>query len=105
MKLYTGSLNVAVTLNDRLVHAPTADVKLTVGAHVSFMIVYVFELTGHHQVSDIFIITLVIHSAGTNHVDKFDPLGIRVDPLSFDTITVIGDGPHELVMLHVMLDA
>jgi hypothetical protein len=39
MKLYTGSLNVAVTVNVVFVYAPTADVKLTVGTHVSFIIV------------------------------------------------------------------
>jgi len=39
MKLYIVSLNAAVTVNVVFVYPPTADAKLTVGIHVSFIIV------------------------------------------------------------------
>ena len=104
-KLYTVLLKSAVTVNDQFVYAGTVDDNITVGAHVSFIIVYVFELIGHPQVSDIFIITLVVHSAGMNHVERFAPILVHVDPLSFDIATVIGDGPHEFTILHVTLPA
>jgi hypothetical protein len=104
-KLNTVSLNVAVTLNVVLVHAATADVNTTVGTHVSFIIIYVFHVIGHPHVSHILIRTLVVHSAGINQVERFDPIPVRVTPLSFDIATVIGDGHHELVILHVMLHA
>ena len=105
MKLNTVSLKVAVTLNVVLVHAPTADVNTTVGTHVSFIMIYVFHVIGHPHVSDILISTLVVPSAGINQVERFAPILFRVDQLSFDIAIVIGDGPHELVMLQVILHA
>jgi hypothetical protein len=60
---------------------------------------------GHHQVSDILIITLVVHSAGVNHVDRFDHIPVHVAPLFFDISTILGDGHHESVILQVMLPA
>jgi hypothetical protein len=104
-KFNTVSLKFAVTLNVVLVHAATADVNTTVGTHVSFIIIYVFHVIGHPHVSDILISTFVVHSAGTNQVERFDPIPVRVTPLSFDIATMIGDGHHELVILHVMLHA
>ena len=104
-KLYTVLLKSAVTVNDQLTYAGAVELNITVGTHVSFIIVYVFELIGHPHISDILIITLVVHSAGTNHVKRFAPILVRVDPLSFDIAAVIGDGPHELVILHVILPA
>ena len=45
MKLYTGSVNVPVTLNVVLVHAPTADDKVTPGAVVSILM----SLLNHNE--------------------------------------------------------
>jgi hypothetical protein len=44
------------------------------GKDISFLIVYGFEVTGHHQVSVILICTLVVHSGGVNENVLLDQL-------------------------------
>ena len=76
------------------------------GAVTSFLIIYVLLLVGPPQVSLILIITLVTHSAGVNHVDKFVPFATHVlPPFTENATAVFGDGVAVFVHVHSIAHA
>jgi metal-dependent HD superfamily phosphatase/phosphodiesterase len=77
--------------------------KLNVGAVVSLCICHVFELVVHHT-SPILICTVIVHSAGTNQVDKLLALSIHHHPFNEYATDVLADGHTVPVILHVVID-
>jgi len=76
----------------------------TLGGVVSFLIIYVFEFIGHHHISLILIITLVVHSDGVNAgVDVFVHKLTQLHHVLYST--VIGDGHRVHATVHIVVPA
>lgn len=82
---------------------PFALANVNVGAVISLCICHVFELVVHHT-SPILICTVIVHSAGTNQVDKLLALSIHHHPFNENATDVLADGHTVPVILHVVID-
>jgi len=76
-----------------------------VGAVVSFKIVNVFEFVGPHHVSEILMITFVVHALGVKVNERLFVLSVQVDPPLVEYATaVLGDGHAVSLIVQVVLD-
>ena len=99
--LHQASVQLIVIVSLDVGHAATLSKKLGVGFVVSFKIVYVFHVIGHHHVSVTLTCTFVVHAAGVNVVHVL--VHILIHDHHVLNSTVIGDGHRVHVVEHVVL--